>query len=181
MSIARTIGHALEGVHAGSEDLVARKIASGMPQAITVESAAFAANASLPISCTADGVGLPPPIGWDGVPEGTRSIVVVCEDPDAPLPKPFVHWIVYGIPASERSVDAESTSRWIVGENSRFASTFAPVAPPPGHGVHHYHFQVFALDTPSDLAPGLGRNTIVEHMENHVLAWGEIVGTYERR
>jgi Raf kinase inhibitor-like YbhB/YbcL family protein len=180
MGIVHAIGHALGGVHAGSEDLASNKVTFGMPKVISVESVAFAANSALPVSCTADGVGLPPPIGWDGVPEGAESIVVICEDPDAPLPKPFVHWIVYGIPATARSIDADSSTTWKVGENSRLSSTFAPVAPPPGHGVHHYHFQVFALDRVLDLPPGLGRHAIVEQMTDHVVGWGEIVGTYER-
>ena len=58
---------------------------------------------------------------------------------------------------------------------------FTPAAPPAGHGVHHYHFQVFALDTEIELQDGAGRHTLLEAMRGHVVTWGELVGTYERR
>jgi phosphatidylethanolamine-binding protein (PEBP) family uncharacterized protein len=90
-----------------------------------------------------------------------------------------VHWIVYGIRASARLLDARTSAARQHGKNSKFGTDFLPIAPPPGHGVHHYHFQVFALDTETEI-DGLGRGALVDHMEGHVLAWGELVGTYER-
>ncbi len=174
------VGHAARNVHAGRDKLASHKAAGRMVPEIVVTSPEFADGARLPLSCTVDGAGAPPTIEWGEVPAGTQSVVVVCEDPDAPLPEPFVHWIVYGIRPAARSLDAQTAAECQHGKNSKFATGFTPAAPPPGHGVHHYHFQVFALETETEL-DGLGRSALIEHMKGHVLAWGELVGAYERR
>jgi Raf kinase inhibitor-like YbhB/YbcL family protein len=105
---------------------------------------------------------------------------VVVEDPDAPLPEPFVHWIVYGLPANVSSLDASTMAHACEGKNSTMMTGFTPAAPPPGHGLHRYHFQVFALDAHLVLEAGPGRSKLFDAMRGHVLAWGEVVGTYER-
>ena len=91
-----------------------------------------------------------------------------------------MHWIVYGIPTYARSLDGRTPAIAKQGKNSKLHNGFTPAAPPPGHGLHHYHVQIFALDVPTDLPPGVGRGALVDHMRGHVLAWGELVGTYER-
>jgi Raf kinase inhibitor-like YbhB/YbcL family protein len=173
------LGHSIRNVHAGSDKLMSRKLMGQTAPAIAVTSPAFAPLGRLPVSCTVDGAGTPPAIEWIHVPAKTQSMVLACEDPDSPLPEPFVHWIVYGIRASARSLDARTSAALQHGKNSKFATGFLPIAPPPGQGVHHYHFQVFALDSETEI-DGLGRSALVDHMEGHVLAWGELVGTYER-
>src|ERR1700694_3690902 len=92
-------GHAIHRFRAGVAKLAAHRLAEGMPATIKVRSVAFDADAPLPISCTVDGVGAAPPLSFDGVPDSAESLVVLCEDPDAPLLEPFLHWLVYGIPA----------------------------------------------------------------------------------
>ena len=94
--------------------------------------------------------------------------------------EPFVHWSVYGIPASAHDVDAQTQHDYRLGTNGKSEPGYAPAAPPSGDGLHHYHFQVFALDQPLELAEGAERSALLEAMTGHVLAWGEIVGTYER-
>ncbi|MEP7052467.1 MAG: YbhB/YbcL family Raf kinase inhibitor-like protein [Pseudomonadota bacterium] len=173
-------GHVLQGVRAGASKLAAQHLAEGMVPTVEVRSIAFEADASLPISCTADGVGAAPPLHWTNVPEYTRSLVVICEDPDAPALEPFLHWLVYGIPADIDGVDAQSQHDWPSGQNGRGEVGFTPAAPPSGHGVHHYHFQVFALDVALDMKAGSERRDVLELMTGHVLAWGELVGTYQR-
>jgi Raf kinase inhibitor-like YbhB/YbcL family protein len=135
----------------------------------------------LPISVTRDGAGDPPELVWESLPAGTKSIAVVVEDPDAPRPEPFVHWIVYGIPPSAVSLDATTLLAARQGKNSALRRGYAPPSPPPGHGVHHYHFQVIALDFPIAYADDVGKRELLATMLGHVLGWGEIVGTYERR
>jgi Raf kinase inhibitor-like YbhB/YbcL family protein len=125
-------------------------------------------------------VGAPPAISFTGMPEAAKSVVIVCEDPDAPQLEPFVHWLVYGVPASVGAVDAQTQHDYRLGKNSKSEQGYTPAAPPPGHGVHHYHFQVFALDIELDLAAGADREALFQGMTGHVLSWGEIVGTYER-
>jgi Raf kinase inhibitor-like YbhB/YbcL family protein len=166
-------------VHAGAEKLAFHKLELDDPT-LQVHSSAFGQGEALPISSTIDGEGVPPPLKWDGVPEETQSLAVVVEDPDAPMPQPFVHWLVYKIPADATSIEAGSPAGVREGKNSLMKSGFTPAAPPAHHGVHHYHFQVFALDAPVAAAPGAGRRELLEAMRGHVLAWGETVGTYER-
>jgi Raf kinase inhibitor-like YbhB/YbcL family protein len=173
-------GHAIHGIRAGAEKLASHKLTAGLEPAIEVHSVAFEPGTSLPISCTVDGVGAPPALSFAGVPEAAKSLLVLCEDPDAPQLEPFLHWSVYGIPSSASSVDAQTQHDYRIGENSRSETNYTPAAPPPGHGIHHYHFQVFALDVPLELGPGAERQALFDAMTGHVLAWGEIVGTYER-
>ncbi|HEY0468232.1 MAG TPA: YbhB/YbcL family Raf kinase inhibitor-like protein [Polyangiaceae bacterium] len=173
-------GHAMQGIHAGDQKLAVNKLTPGLQPEIAVHSVAFDPGTALPISCTVDGVGAPPAIAFEGIPEAAESVVVICEDPDAPRDEPFLHWLVYGIPPDAASVDAQTQHDYRVGENGKSEVGYTPAAPPPGHGLHHYHFQVFALDVPLDLTAGAEREAVLKAMTGHVLAWGEIVGTYER-
>ena len=173
------VGHALGGVRAGVPKLASRRL--GGDRTIVVTSTAFLDGEALPLSATKDAEGVPPEIRWQGLPPATKSIVVFCEDPDAPLPEPFVHWIVYGIAPTATALDGPTLAASRVGKNSSLKRGFAPAAPPVGHGAHHYHFEVFALDDALTFADGCGRREIVEAMSGHVLAWGEICGTYERK
>lgn len=176
--VAAGMGKAIQNVRAGEEKLVSRRLELP-PAQITVTSPAFASGGALPVSATADGDGVPPSIAWRGIPASARSIVLICEDPDAPFPKPFIHWIAYGIPAaSDGSIQSPAPRE---GKNSMKKSGFTPAAPPPGHGTHHYHFQLFALDHYLDLEPEADRSSVVDAMRGHVVAWGELVGTYERK
>lgn len=170
----------MQGVRAGAGKLAWHHLAEGMAPTIEVRSIAFEPDAALPVSCTADGVGAPPPLRWDNVPPFAQSLVLCCEDPDAPALEPFLHWLVYGIPADVTGIDAQSQHDWRIAKNSRGDASFTPAAPPSGHGLHHYHFQVFALDTTITLEPGADRGDLFEVMTGHVLAWGELVGTYQR-
>ena len=170
----------MSGIHAGEKKLAAHKVADGIAPAIEVRSVAFDAGAPLPISCTVDGVGAPPPLSFHGVPESASSLAVICEDPDAPFPEPYVHWMVYGMPAVAEDLDAQSQADYRLGQNSKLDVGFTPAAPPPGHGVHHYHFQVFAVDRRLELDAGVGRSDLLDELKGHVLAWGELIGTYER-
>jgi Raf kinase inhibitor-like YbhB/YbcL family protein len=196
-NIVKKIGSTFRSVRAGSENLAATKVGSAASRTLEVTSSVFSSGQTLPRASTADGEGLPPPLTWNGVPGNARSMVVICEDPDAPLPEPFVHWLVYGIPARPGTADAtdpgtaNATAVGTLdvanlgsvrqGENSKGGKGYTAAAPPPGHGVHHYHFQVFALDEDLALEPGAGRSALLEAMRGHVVAWGDLVGTYERR
>lgn len=176
----KVVGRALDPTRAGARKIAIRKLGVENLASMRVESPDFVAGAELPRSATVDGAGDSPTIRWDNVPPGTKSFVLVCEDPDAPLPEPFVHWLVYGIPAHARAVDRAAGHVGKDGMNSTLGTGFTPVAPPPGHGTHHYHFQIFALDCPLELRPDTGRGALFEAMRGHVLACGDIAGAYER-
>jgi len=160
--------------------VLARRLAVEHLPHLELKSADFKHGATLPTRATADGDGTPPSLAWGEPPDGTRSFALICEDPDAPSPEPFVHWLVSAIPGSVRSLDA-NVSGFREGNNSRSSVGFTPAAPPKGHGSHQYHFQLFALDQELSAVDGMGREALARAMSGHVLAWGSIVGTYEAR
>jgi Raf kinase inhibitor-like YbhB/YbcL family protein len=152
-------------------------------------SAGFEPQASIPPRHAAEGDNASPAIEWSGAPDGVQSFVLIVDDPDAAAPKPFTHWIAYdlppailslreGVPTDPVLVDIEGAKQ---GTNSRGSTGYFGPRPPVGDPPHNYHFQVFALDTPQlGLPPGATREQVLGAMEGHVLAEGEIVGTYAR-
>lgn len=90
-----------------------------------------------------------------------------------------MHWLAYDLDPGVSSI-ARTGVVGREGKNSMMKVGFTPAAPPPGHGVHRYHFQIFALDKALGLEPGAGRSALLEAIHGHVVAWGELIGTYER-
>ena len=182
------IGHALRGQRAGLEKIAfhAVDLRAGMAQ-ITVTSLAFVDHAPIPERYTADGAGVSPPLQWSGVPAGVRSLVLIVEDADAPTPQPLVQAIVVDLVAEDGAL-AEGAlpskdhagSGVRVGRNSVLQATWLPPDPPPGHGVHRYAFQVFAL-AGGEFDGTPGRDAVLEAIREHGLASGCLIGTYERR
>jgi Raf kinase inhibitor-like YbhB/YbcL family protein len=175
------VGSALNSVRAGEDKLASSKLQVSSASMLSVSSPDFEPGERLPRWATADGDGRAPRLMWSGVPAGAGSIVVMCEDPDAPFPQPFLHHLIYAIPPTVNAIDGDAKTFGHEGKNSKLATGFTPASPPPGHGVHHYHFQVFALDRPLALEPGAGREAVIEAMSGHVMAFGELVGVYERK
>jgi Raf kinase inhibitor-like YbhB/YbcL family protein len=147
---------------------------------LTVESPAFAFGQPIPTKHTKEGEDVQPELRWRGVPEGTRSIAVVCHDPDAPLPDGFTHWVVYGIPADVTSIAEDKGSQYTEGQTDFGETGYGGPMPPDGHGTHHYYFWVYALDTELNEGAGLTRAELLERMEGHILEQNRLVGTYER-
>lgn len=150
------------------------------PSRVQLRSADFEDGGELPLACTADGAGTPPRLSWTGVPKGARSLALLVEDPDAPTPYPFVHWIVYDIPPHAGSIGAAVTAGARVGRNSMMRSSWAPCAPPRGDTPHRYIFQLFALDQSAQLSGHAGRAAVIEEMAGHVIGFGALVGTWRR-
>jgi Raf kinase inhibitor-like YbhB/YbcL family protein len=155
---------------------------------LLVRSGAFEQGAPIPDEYSGYHENRSPSLSWSGLPAGTRSVAVVCEDPDAPMERPFVHWLAANIPteltAIEESVPGEPAPPKLKGgiqgtNDARSIGWFGP-RPPAGHGVHHYHFRVFALDAMLDLEPGFRREELIRAMQGHVLVQGETMGAYER-
>jgi Raf kinase inhibitor-like YbhB/YbcL family protein len=162
----------------------------GTPSAIAVESAAFAAGASLPRDYTADGRNISPPLSWRNVPPGTKELAVMLEDPDAGNPPPFVHWVLYKIPASATGLPEElpidsnrpmppALTGAVQGVNGFRRNNYRGPAPPPG-APHHYRFVMYALDAPMPGEPGLTRAQLLDAMKGHVIGQGELVALYGR-
>jgi Raf kinase inhibitor-like YbhB/YbcL family protein len=193
MHTAKTlIGHALRPFHAGSEKLVSNapeiSRAGGIEAFLDVESLAFEADGPIPRRYSSEGDSISPPLRWSGLPAGAKELVILCEDPDAPKAEPFIHWMVFGLPGQLTSlpeaIPATPSPAPLGGGRQGLNSAekvgyFGPM-PPVGHGVHHYHFQVFALSEPTGLSSDPDRRQLIEAMSGHVLAVGDLVGTYER-
>lgn len=158
---------------------------------IELTSDAFLPGAEIPRKYTGDGQDLSPPLRWEGVPSNVREFALICDDPDAPSPDPWVHWVLYKIPADVLSLpegvaaDAklEHPHGALQGQNSWPSGRtvgFRGPAPPRGHGRHHYHFRLYALDAALSLPAGSDKQALLKAMKGHVLDEGELVGTYER-
>jgi Raf kinase inhibitor-like YbhB/YbcL family protein len=152
-------------------------------------SPAFKQNQPIPRRHTGDGEDVSPALSWSEVPAATRELALIVDDPDAPTPEPWVHWVLYKIPPATIDL-AEHTppalrvakpSGALQGKNSwpRGIGYRGP-APPKGHGLHHYHFRLYALDQPLDLEPGKDKGDLLSAMRGHILAETELVGTYQR-
>jgi len=125
--------------------------------------------------------GVAPPLSWTPV-EGAATYVVIMEDPDAAAPRPFVHWLAWNLtePMTPEGLHEEIKlpNGVVQGANSRGSVGYFGPRPPVGDPPHRYHFQVFALDRPLDILPGSDRDTLLAAMRGHVLAEGELIGTY---
>jgi Raf kinase inhibitor-like YbhB/YbcL family protein len=156
--------------------------------AMIVTSTAFEDGQPIPGKYTADGRDISPPITWAKAPDGTKELALICDDPDAPRALPWVHWVIYSIPAdTDRLPEAieptdapDDPAGSMQGLNSSGTMGYRGPAPPKGHGVHHYHFKVYALDAALGLQPGMTKEELQAAMSGRILAEGELVGTYER-
>lgn len=182
------VGAALRGQRAGLDQTAFVRVQLRAGQgALQVTSLAFMDHAPLPPRFTADGEGLSPPLRWSGVPPGTASLLLLVEDADSPTPHPLVHAIAYDIPPEEvylpeGALNAEELPNpdLKLGRNSYLRSAWIPPDPPPAHGVHRYAFQLFALGPGAQLSGTPGREAVLETLEQHALASGCLIGTYER-
>jgi Raf kinase inhibitor-like YbhB/YbcL family protein len=156
---------------------------------IQVTSEAFKPGAAIPARYTADGDDISPPLNWTGVPGNAKELALIVEDPDAPQPEPFIHWVIYKIPADAAGLPEgvpaqaklKSPAGAVQGKNSfKNKIGYGGPAPPPGHGTHHYHFRLYALDQPLEVQGGLDNKALIAAMSGHILDEGELIGTYER-
>lgn len=177
---------------------------------ITVASMAFHDHGPIPERYTADGDGISPPLSWTGIPAGADALLLLVEDADAPTSHPLVHAIVVGIApedgalaeggidpehaivesvtvSTKSSIPTDSSAlstpqdlQWRVGRNSYLQTNWLPPDPPPGHGVHRYVFQVFALGPGDPLPSTPGRDAVLEAIRTRGVASGMLIGTYDR-
>jgi Raf kinase inhibitor-like YbhB/YbcL family protein len=148
-------------------------------------SPSFTNGTEMPVSSAGKGVGpnISPALAWHDVPDGVAELVLIVEDPDAPLRRPVVHLALAGIPPELTSFaegDLNENARHGHGRGSFGRSGYAGPRPVPGHGPHRYVFQLYALSRRLDLAPGAKPSSIVAAMNGAVLARGRLAGTYER-
>jgi Raf kinase inhibitor-like YbhB/YbcL family protein len=152
--------------------------------AIEVRSSAFEDGGVIPARYTCDGQGVTPPLSWDSVPNGTKSLALIADDPDAPRGT-FVHWVVYDLPPDTRRLPEDVPGRQTLSGGAQQgvngAGRIGYTGPCPPSGTHRYVFKIYALDRMLDLDGGATVERLSDAMEGHVLAEGQLMGTYRRR
>jgi len=177
-----------------ASDSVSKSIANQVTQfgdftmPLRLTSPAFEQNQPISPRYTALGENVSPPLQWSGAPKDIREWALICEDPDAPLPTPFTHWIVYGLDANiSKLPEGLAQQEHIIGPvvakqgmNSLLKPGYTGPMPPPWDRAHRYQFRLYALNAPLTLSKGAGREEFLRAIENKVIEQAELVGTYER-
>lgn len=173
----------------------AQLYAQDIPETITVTSSVFDHHGTVPEENSAYGDNVSIDLNWSNLPAGTQQLALIMDDPIVVeigmMETPFVHWVVYNIPASASGLpagmasDAEITAPGLEGainghNGLRRPGYFGP-RPPANGQLHAYHFRVYALDSELDLAPGLNKDQLLDAMDGHILATGMLMGHYERK
>jgi len=142
------------------------------------------ADVSPPLQWDAVGADVSPPLQWDAVPEGTRSIALICDDPDAPMGT-WVHWVLFNLPSDAKEL-AENipTEETLPNGAKQGVNDFGRVGyggPCPPGGTHRYFFKIYALDTEVGLQAGADKRRLLKTMEGHILGQGQLIGKYKRQ
>jgi Raf kinase inhibitor-like YbhB/YbcL family protein len=140
-----------------------------------VKSSAFANMTHIPDKYTCVGEDINPPLTITDIPEYTRSLALIIDDPDAPHGT-FDHWVMWNIPVNEKI--EENSAPGMQGKNGRDKNAY--MGPCPPSGTHHYHFRIFALDAELDLPTETTKQDLLKAMEGHILSNAELIGLYEK-
>ena len=166
----------------GDAEKQERKPKPGKKAVLTVRSTAFASGTRIPKrhAYKGEGQNVSPALSWSRVPKETKEIALICDDPDAPVEEPWVHWVLYHVPPTASGIPEGEDAGGTAGKNSWGETAWGGPMPPPGHGTHHYHFKVSALAVPLPLEAGATKQELLAAMQGHILAEGALVGTYSR-
>jgi Raf kinase inhibitor-like YbhB/YbcL family protein len=163
-------------------------------QTITLKSAAFDDGGMIPKMFTCDGSDRSPPLEWSGVPANAQSLVLICDDPDAPLGT-WSHWVLFNLAPQVTTLKAAvPPEEMIAAGDSKAGDAKSPEArqgtndfgklgyggPCPPSGTHRYFFRLYALDIQLDLGSSAKRSQVIKAMEGHILAEGRLMGKYKR-
>ncbi len=149
----------------------------GEPMTMALTSPAFNNGESIPSKFTCDGEDISPELDWFGTPEGTISLALIMDDPDAPVGT-WVHWVLYNLPMDLSGLRQGMTGVGVEGTNSWNRTGYGGPCPPSG--THRYFFKVYALDTNLDLDSGAKKGDLLAAMEGHILGQAELMGIYGR-
>jgi len=156
---------------------------SGEKMAISLTSSAFAEGKTIPTKYSSEGDDISPPLAWSGVPKEAKSLVLICDDPDAPMGT-WVHWVIYNLPPTTASLAEAVAPAKTRGDGSmqgyNSAGKVGYQGPMPPSGTHRYFFRLYALDKMLELKPGATRAELDGAMKGHILAQGQLMGTYTR-
>ena len=151
---------------------------------IQMTSSVFTEGQPIPKKYTCEGPDVSPPLAWTGVPAGAKSLVLICDDPDAPMGT-WVHWVLFNLPPDTTSLpenlpkkpELDNGARQGVNDFKR--PGYGGPCPPPGK-PHRYFFKLYALDRPVDLGEGARKKDVEKAMQGHVVAQGQLMGMYRR-
>jgi len=156
----------------------------GSEMKLKIGSTAFTEGGIIPKQYTCDGADISPPLSWSGIPEGTKSIAVIADDPDAPGGT-WVHWVIYNLPSDLKGLPENVPPQKTLANGGIQGQTdFRRIGyggPCPPSGTHRYFLKVYALDAVLDLDPGAIKKRLLNAMERHILAEGELMGKYKRQ
>ena len=144
-------------------------------QAMKLTSTAFEHNAMIPAKYTCEGKDVNPPLEIQGIPEGVKTLVLIVDDPDAPMGT-WVHWVVFNIPVASRI--EENSVPGLQGRTNFGTNAYGGPCPPSG--THRYFFKLYALDSSLPLQEGISKGALEKAMQGHILAEGVLMGKYER-
>lgn len=143
-----------------------------------IASSAFSDRQSIPAKYTCDGADVNPPLDFEGLPEGTESLVLIIDDPDAPMGT-WVHWVVFNISPDETGIKEDSVPKGALLGTTDFGDP-SYGGPCPPSGTHRYFFKLYALDSMLDMPEGTTKEELLTELEDHILGYAELVGLYER-
>lgn len=150
----------------------------GTKNMITVTSPAFQPGELIPKKYTCDGQDINPPLRFNNLPDETKSLVLIVDDPDAPMGT-WNHWLVWNLPPTTREITEGFVPQTaVLGTNDFGQLQYGGPCPPSG--THRYFFRVYALDTILKLPQGAKRNELEQAMKNHIISQGELMGRYQR-
>ncbi|MCF8302402.1 MAG: YbhB/YbcL family Raf kinase inhibitor-like protein [Bacteroidales bacterium] len=151
--------------------------------ALKITSNAFEQEQMIPDKYTCDGEDISPQLSFENVPEGTKSLALICDDPDAPMGT-FVHWVLFNIPPDTKELPEGTPMQQELENGARHGKTnFGHVGyggPCPPSGVHRYYFKLYALDRTVDLEPGASKQDLLGAMDTHIIEKAEMMAKYER-
>jgi hypothetical protein len=145
---------------------------------LQITSPAFIEGETIPTKYTCDGSNISPQLDWTDVPQGTQSLVLIADDPDAPAGT-WVHWVLYDLPANLTSLPEGTSGTGTAGTNSFKKRTYGGPCPPKG-SPHRYYFKLYALDTTLGLPEGASKAEVEKALRGHILAQGQLMGKYGR-
>ena len=145
---------------------------------LDLKSDAFLNGQSIPAKYSCIGKNISPALTWSNPPAGTQSFALIVDDPDAPAGT-WVHWVLFNIPSTTTSLEESADmSAVTVGKNSSGNMRYDGPCPPSG--THRYYFKLYALDSILDLSPGASKEQLLTAMKGHILAQGELMGTFSK-
>ena len=142
-----------------------------------ISSSAFEDNKAIPSEYTCDGADISPPLSFSEIPNNTKSLALIMDDPDASAGA-WVHWLVWNIPANKTGFSEGENVTFPQGEND--FGNFDYGGPCPPSGVHHYYFKLYALDITLDLNTGSTKEQLESAMSGHIIEEAQLIGTCER-